>query len=69
MSDREPCPTCDRDLWHVGHVCYTYADLAMIRSRIAQTAGSEVASSQVGEVPPTGFEPVEPATIDAGQTA
>ena len=30
-GDREPCPTCDRDLWHIGHACYTYADLAASR--------------------------------------
>lgn len=23
---KEPCPACDHDLWHPGHVCYTYAE-------------------------------------------
>jgi len=29
----DDCPTCRNGLWHVGHVCYTDADLAERRAR------------------------------------
>jgi hypothetical protein len=35
MSANQHCPTCDRGLWHVGHVCYTYADLTRMRAEAA----------------------------------
>lgn len=50
MSDdtKPACPTCDRDLWHPGHVCYTYDDLRRMRAEgDARRKAVEAAVSQM----------------------